>query len=96
MRRCVLKSLVLVWAASFLGLAAADRPDDIYVRVENQAVERVARDAQVGKLGRELYRAQESANRSLQRSTGLEADNYYVWVCVGNQCLPVDPYTFSN
>jgi hypothetical protein len=96
MRYIVLKVLVLLLAAGFVAVALADRPNDVYVQIDNDLLEAAAKDAKVGKTGRELYRTQESTNRTVQRSTGLDVDNYYVWFCVGNECVPLDPYTFSN
>jgi hypothetical protein len=96
MKHNLLKVAAFILAAALVGLAAADRPDDVYVRVDNELLEQTAKEAQVGKTGRELYREQESAHRSITRTTGEEVEHYYVWVCLGKECVPVDPFMASN
>jgi hypothetical protein len=95
--RILLKVSVLLLAATLFGAALADsNDDDVYLYVENELLEEAATDLGVATTGRELYRTQESLHRSIRKTTGYSVPHNYVWLCVGSQCLPVDPYTFDN
>jgi hypothetical protein len=98
MLRNLLKVSVLLVAATLIGAASADRHnDDVYLHVENEQLERAAKDLGVGRTGRELHRTQESLHRSVRKTTGVAVPHNYIWFCVGDsQCLPVDPYTADN
>ena len=71
--------------------------DDKYIRVENELLESVADSAGLDTLGDAAYTLQEDVvHGSVTKVTGKKIDHFYAWVCIGEVCLPVDPFTFSN
>lgn len=77
-------------------LALADGDGDVYVDVDHDLTSQVAEDLAVGETGEDLYDAQEGAHDAVTDGTGEEVDHYYVWICFGGQCVPVDPIRYSN
>ena len=71
--------------------------NDKYVRVENELLESVADDAGVDTIGHLAYVVQEElVHGTVTKTTGIKVDHYYLWTCIGDVCLPVDPFRFSN
>lgn len=71
--------------------------EDKYVRVENELLESAADRAGVGQVGDVAYTVQEDVvHGSITKLTGTSVDHFYAWVCIGNTCIPVDPFTVNN
>lgn len=71
--------------------------EDKYVRVDNALLEYFARNVGLGQVGYMAYWLQEDvAHGSITKLSGQEIDHYYAWVCVGSECIPVDPFRVSN
>ena len=81
-----------------LGTAAAqyDPSQDVYVKVDAPLTNRLASKLGVGRLGARAFNLQEGAHRTLTQATGVSVDHFYVWVCLGSECVPVDPFTVGN
>ena len=77
-----------------VGIALAD--DDVRIRLFNRTAERVATTVGLGDAGDELYDVQEGAHTTITDTTGEEIEHDYIWICVGDECVPVDPVRFSN
>lgn len=94
LRRAALATALLVLLGG--ALAQHDPDDDVYIRVEEPTVERVARSLGLGALGGALYDAQEGVHETVTETTGAEVERYYLNVCLGDECLPIDPLRVSN
>lgn len=57
----------------------------------------VADTLPVEELGDTLYDTQEDVvHGTLTNLTGISVDHYYIDVCTGDECLPLDPFRLSN
>lgn len=96
--RTLIVSILLV---GVLGVALADddgynSENDIYIEIENQTLEEVAEAIRLGEFGTELFELQEGLHDTIGDSTGEEIDHYYIWICVGGECVPIDPFEFGG
>jgi hypothetical protein len=94
----IFKSVILVFALALIGSVAAQYNSeyDVYVRVENKLAEKVAKRAGIGQLGAQLFDVQEDTHAAVTDTSGEEVEHYYIWICIGDHCLPVDPFRPSN
>ncbi len=92
--------IVLVACALLLSLGTAtaeyDPSRDVRVGVDSPTTNRLASRLRIGSLGRSAFRVQEGAHASLKALTGVSVDHFYVWICLGPECVPVDPFTVGN
>ena len=79
-----------------MGSAEYDPSKDIRIEVTTAPTTRLARTLGVGRLGAQAFDLQEGAHATLTDTTGVSVDHYYVWVCFGSECVPVDPFTVGN
>lgn len=91
----LLTALGLLVALSF-GSAEHRSDQDISVTVSTPLTDNIAEKAQLGKLGKRLFNLQEGAHQQLKETTGVEVDYFYLNLCLGDACLPVDPFTFGR
>lgn len=70
--------------------------NDVYIVFLGRHFEEVTRFLPVNVLGRALFDLQEGTHEAITEVTGAELDRFYIWVCLGEQCIPVDPFTFSS
>ncbi|MEX2541382.1 MAG: hypothetical protein WD314_06215 [Trueperaceae bacterium] len=92
-------SLLLVLA--LLSVASADgngynSDNDVYLQVENEAAERAASRIGVGRLGGTAFGVQEGAHELVGDSSGQTVEHYYIWFCIGSECVPIDPFEFGG
>ena len=38
---------------------------------------------------------QEGTHESITDLSGAEVDHYYIWLCLGQACIPVDPFRYN-
>lgn len=96
--RTVVASILLV---VFLGVALGEddsynSESDVYIQIENHTLEEVAAAIALGTLGTEMFELQEELHDVIGESTGEEIDHYYIWICVGDECIPIDPFEFGG
>ena len=87
------------FADGFLGsglLGDGFLSEDMYVTIENETLEGVASTIGYGALGDTLYATQEGVHDSLTGLTGVTVDYWYLWLCMGSECAPFDPFTVGN
>lgn len=70
--------------------------NDLYIVFLGNHFENVTRFLPIDVLGKALFELQEGTHARITDVTGAELDYFYIWVCLGEQCLPVDPFTFSS
>jgi hypothetical protein len=92
------KSIMLVLALALVTpvLAQYNSEYDVYLQVENKLAEKVAKLLGVGSLGSQAFDTQEGAHATVTDTSGEEIEHYYIWICIGDQCVPVDPFRASN
>lgn len=76
--------------------AEGDSDGDIRITLYNKTLERIASTAEVGETGEALYDTQEGVHDTVADTTGAEVDHFYIWTCIGDECVAVDPVRFSN
>lgn len=87
---------LIAFALASVSLAEYDPKKDSRIRLNNRQAESIASTAEVGTVGDELYTVQEETHDTVTDTTGVEVEHSYLWVCVGDECVPVDPLRFSN
>lgn len=98
MSRLLHSTLAVLLVATLTAVAVAKyNPDhDVYIQVESEVLEQIARALELGAAGSELFDTQEGAHATFTETSGQEIEHYYIWFCAGDQCVPVDPFRFSN
>lgn len=96
MHRLVTIALLLGLFLASYAFAEYKSDRDITLRVKApKMVDRVVSEP-VTAAGDTMFSTQEGAHDSVTDATGAEVDHYYVWVCVGDACVPVDPFTVNR
>ncbi len=75
-----------------LEAAEYDESSDIYIVFRGEYFEDETEFIPVDMLGKLAFELQEGTHESITHVSGAEVDHYYVWVCLGEQCIPVDPF----
>lgn len=70
--------------------------DDVYVMFQGEIFEDASDLLPAEVIGQKAFELQEGVHADITDVSGAEVDHYYIWVCLGNDCLPVDPFRFSN
>ena len=70
--------------------------DDVYLIVRGQVIEDATSMLPAGLIGKLAFDLQEGTHKSITDVSGAEVDHYYIWVCLGDACIPVDPVRFSR
>ena len=42
-----------------------------------------------------LFELQEGSHDTITDVSGAELDHYYIWLCLEELCIPVDPFSFN-
>ena len=66
------------------------------VRLDTRLTNQTAEELQVGEVGDALYDVQEGTHDTVTDTTGVEIEHSYVDVCLGDECVPVDPIHFNT
>lgn len=70
--------------------------NDIYIVFHGRHFANAGRFLPVGVLGDVAFDLQEGVHDAITDVSGAEVNHYYIWVCLADQCIPVDPFTFSR
>lgn len=79
-----------------LGAVDYDPENDIYLIVGGQIIEDATSILPVDLIGELAFDLQEGTHESITDVSGAELDYYYIWVCLADACIPVDPFRFDN
>lgn len=71
--------------------ARYDEDSDVYIVFQGEHFEDETAFVPIDMLGELAFELQEGTHSSLTDVSGAEVDHYYIWVCSGEQCIPVDP-----
>jgi hypothetical protein len=69
---------------------------DIYIVFKGAVFTKVTALLPVRVLGEVAFKLQEGTHSSITDVSQAEIDHYYIWVCLAEDCIPVDPFTYSN
>ena len=70
--------------------------DDVYIMIRGQVIEDTTSILPVDLIGELAFELQEGTHESITDVSGAEVDHYYIWVCLEDACIPVDPFRFDN
>lgn len=79
-----------------LSPTAYEFDQDIYVVFHGQVFEDATELLPVERVGELAFELQEGMHENITHLSGAEVDHYYIWVCLGEACIPVDPFTYSS
>lgn len=93
-----IKCLAILAVLSLFAIAFAEyTPEaDKELRLGGLLGNLVAETLPVAEVGSLLFDVQEGVHQTLDQSFGLEIDHFYIRICSGDECLPVDPLRFGN
>jgi hypothetical protein len=94
----ILASALAVLSVAFAegNSSGYDASNDATITVDNPLTNSVAETLGVGKVGDTAFDAQEGVHKVAEGTTGQSVNHYYVKLCLGKSCLPVDPFKFSK
>jgi hypothetical protein len=91
---------VLITLLSFIfaegNSSGYDSSQDITITVDNSITNQAAETLGVGQVGNALFNTQEGVHSAVEGSTGTSVKHYYVKLCLGKSCVPVDPFKVHN
>ena len=82
--------------ASPLAPSSYQASSDLYIVFHGRHFANATQFLPVGLLGDLAFDLQEGTHHAITNVSGAEVDHYYIWVCLAEQCIPVDPFTFSS
>lgn len=98
LRTFILASMVALLSFAFAeGTSSGyDSSQDVTVTVDNSVTNKVAETLGVGQVGNTLFNTQEGVHKTVEGSSGQSVNHYYVKLCLGKSCVPVDPFKVHN
>ena len=70
--------------------------DDMYIMINGWVIDDVTSILPHKLISELAFDLQEGTHESITDVSGAEIDHYYIWVCLGDACIPVDPVRFSR
>ena len=70
--------------------------DDVYIMIGGQVIEDATSILPIDLIGELAFELQEGTHESITDVSGAEIDHFYIWVCLGDACIPVDPFRVSR
>jgi hypothetical protein len=99
MRNVTLRTFILASVVALLSFVFAedtssgyDSSQDVTITVDNPVTNEVAETLGVGQVGDALFNTQEGVHKTVENTTGQSVNHYYVKLCLGKSCLPIDPF----
>lgn len=68
---------------------------DMYIVFHGFVFKKLTSWLPVDVLGDVAFRLQEGTHDSIKDVSQAEIDHYYIWVCLADDCIPVDPFRYS-
>ena len=79
-----------------LDAAGYNPEDDVYIMIGGQVIEDATSVLPVDLIGELAFELQEGTHENITDASGAEIDYYYIWVCLADACIPVDPFRVSS
>ncbi len=73
-----------------------DASQDVYIVFHGKHFEDATKFLPVDLIGELAFDLQEGTHDKITDVSGAEVDHFYIWLCLADQCIPVDPFTFSG
>ena len=70
--------------------------DDVYIVFQGEVIEDATSVLPAAMVGELAFDLQEGTHENIKSRTDAEVDHYYIWVCLADACIPVDPFHFSS
>ena len=74
---------------------AYDENQDVYIVFRGQHIANVTSLLPGDLVSDLLLELQEGAHETITDVSGAELDHYYIWLCLEELCIPVDPFSFN-
>lgn len=71
-----------------------DPEDDVYIVFGGQHFQNASEFLPLEVVGDLAFKLQQGTHASIRSLDVAEVDYYYIWACIGEDCIPVDPYRF--
>lgn len=78
-----------------LAAEAYNSDEDVYIVFQGEHFDNASAFLPADVLAETTFDLQEGTHESLTDVSGAEVDHYYIWVCLGRACLPVDPFSYN-
>ena len=78
-----------------LETADYDSEHDVYVVFGGQHFQDASEFLPLEVVGELAFKLQEGTHASIRSLNVAEVNYYYIWLCLGEDCIPVDPYRIS-
>ena len=69
-----------------------DPENDVYIVFKGQHFQNASDFLPLELVGELAFELQEGTHASIRSLDVAEVDYYYIWACVGEDCIPVDPF----
>lgn len=69
-----------------------DPEHDVYIVFAGQHFQDASEFLPLELVGEIAFKLQEGTHASIRSLNVAEVNYYYIWVCMGEDCIPVDPY----
>ena len=73
-----------------------DASQDVYVVFHGEHFDDATKFLPAKLIGELAFDLQEGTHDNITDVSGAEVDHYYIWLCLADACIPVDPFTFSK
>ena len=73
-----------------------DASQDVYVVFQGKHFDDATKFLPAKLIGELAFDLQEGTHDNITDVSGAEVDHYYIWLCLADACIPVDPFTFSG
>ena len=89
-------TLVGCQESGVLETAGYNSEDDVYIVMKGWVFEDATSILPVELIGELAFELQEGTHENITDVSGAELDYYYIWVCLEDACIPVDPFRVSE
>ena len=75
--------------------AGYNQDEDVYIVFHGAHFQRVTSFLPKALISNVLFDLQEGTHENITDVSGAEIDHYYIWVCLEDFCIPVDPFSYN-
>ena len=97
-------ALVTVLALALAGCGTLEQPlessgynqdQDVYIVFHGSHIRNVTALLPGDVVSDVLFELQEGTHETITDVSGAEIDHYYIWLCLEDLCIPVDPFSYN-
>lgn len=75
--------------------ASYNADEDVYIVFQGQHFDDATALLPNALVTEVVFELQEGTHETITNVSGAEVDHYYIWVCLGRACIPVDPFSYN-